>query len=248
MKIEKFRDITLIHINEHQIITISCDSSGGIGDKELDIVKTTPEIVGFFTTNVALAETLAIGATPITISNTLTVEMESTGKKIIEGVKKSLRVLPNSENIAITGSTEDNFHTLQTGMGITVIGVIDKNKWKKPITNSGDLAVVVGLPKVGHEVLLDKGKEILSLENLLKLTEKSFVNEILPVGSKGILYEANVMAESNNLSFLLEENVSIDINKSAGPATCAVVSIKEEDLQILKEYIDLPINIIGKFK
>lgn len=248
MKITKFRDISLIDIGGNKLLAIACDSCGGIGNKEKDIIKISPEEVGYYTVCVALSEILAIGAKPITIVNTLCVEMNDTGKKIIEGIKKAVKPLYlNDENI-ITGSTEENFNVCQTGIGITVLGEISKEKFKRIKTKKNSSIVIVGIPKVGSEVIEDGGKEILTLEKLLKLTEQPYVNEILPVGSKGILYEAKEMAKSNNLSFILEENINIDINKSAGPATCAVVSIKEEDLQILKEYIDLPINIIGKFK
>ena len=34
MKIRKHRDLTLIDINKDQILVVSCDSSGGIGNKE----------------------------------------------------------------------------------------------------------------------------------------------------------------------------------------------------------------------
>ena len=47
MKISKFRDLTFIDINQNQTIVIACDSSGAIGNKERDLVKVDPEILGF---------------------------------------------------------------------------------------------------------------------------------------------------------------------------------------------------------
>lgn len=246
MKIEKYRDLSLIDINENQKLVVSCDSSGGIGEKENDIVKTSAEVVGYFSTQVALMENISFGAKPITIINTLSVEMNDTGKRILEGIKKALKPLDLDENIIITGSTEENFPVSVTGIGITVIAIIDKNDWKKPETNSGMLAVVVGLPKVGDEVLANKDK-IMDISNLIKLKKKDYIGEILPVGSKGILYELKEMCTSSDLNFALEDDVDIDLNKSAGPSTCVIISIEEDKYEKLREEFNLPINKIARF-
>ncbi|MGF7057492.1 AIR synthase related protein [Brassicibacter mesophilus] len=247
MKISKFRDLTLIDINKDQILVISCDSCGGIGEKERDIVNAPPDIVGYFTTQVALSEVLAVGATPVTVVNTLAVEMNDTGKKIIDGVKKALQPLCFDENDIITGSTEENFPVCQTAMGITIIGIADKKNWKIPTTKSEELAVVVGIPKVGNDVLEDGGKEILSIPILQQLVSNSDVSEILPVGSKGILYELEQLAATNNLSFELFDNLVVDIKKSAGPATCAICSINQRYFDRFRASIGIPVNIIGRF-
>lgn len=246
MKITKFRDLTLIYINENQIMVIACDSSGGIGNKQYDLVKVDPDTVGFFTTQVALMEVLAIGAKPITVVNALSVEMDPSGQKIIQGVKKALEPLKLPEDKIITGTTEENIKVCQTAIGITVIGIIDKEDFRINTARKNDIVVCVGIPKVGEEVILDNGKEILSIELLLRLVKDTNVHEVLPVGSKGILYELGEMAKTGNLDFILEEKLGIDINKSAGPGTCAIVSIDEDYYSILKNF-PIPINMIGKF-
>lgn len=248
MKISKFRDLTLIDINDDQIMVIACDSAGGIGSKEKDLVKVEPEIVGYFTAQVALMEILAIGAKPITIVNALSVEMNDTGKRIIEGIKHAIEPLnlPNTE--ILTGSTEENFPVCQTAMGLTIIGIIDKKNWIRPRTIANSLAVVVGIPKVGNEVKEDKGREILSIFHLLELKSNPRIYEILPVGSKGILYELKEMARTNNLSYCLDSEVSLDLNKTAGPATCAIISIDEKEYSTLKSSFSIPVNRIGRFK
>lgn len=247
MKIFKFRDVTLIDINEEQLMVISCDSSGGIGNKEKDVVKVEPEVLGYFTTQVALMEILAIGAMPITIVNALSVEMNDTGEKIIKGVKKALEPLKFPEAEIITGSTEENIPVCQTAMGITAIGLIDKKNWKKPKTIENSLAVIVGIPKVGYEVLEDRGREILSINHLLELKSNPSIYEILPVGSKGILYELKEMSRTNNLAYCLDDNIRLDLYKSAGPATCAIISIAEEEYDNFKNNISIPVNKIGKW-
>lgn len=247
MKTRKFRDLTLVTLNEKQMLVISCDSSGGIGEKENDIVSTPPEVVGYYTTHVALVEVIATGATPITVVNALAVEMNDTGKRILYGVKQALKSLSIDEDNIITGSTEENIPVCQTAMGITVIGIVEKKNWKLPNTNSGQLAVVIGIPKVGKAVLDDAGREILSIPDLLQLVNNSEVREIIPVGSKGILYELEQMASTNKLTFELYDDIKVDISKSAGPATCAICSIDENSFDSLKALINIPVNIIGKF-
>lgn len=246
MKTIKYRDLTLIDINFDQTLVVSCDSSGGIGEKENDIVKTTPEVVGYFSTQVALMELLAFGAKPITVVNTLSVEMNNTGKRIIEGIKQALKPLNLSTENIVTGSTEENFPVSVTGVGITVIGMINKNEWERPLTKSGMIAVLVGIPRVGDEVL-EYENSIMNISLLLKLKEKSYISEILPVGSKGVLYELEEIAKSNNIDFNLEDNISIDLKKSGGPSTCVIVSMDRSKYKQLKEEFSLPVNKIGEF-
>lgn len=246
MKITKHRDLTLIDINQEQVLVISCDSSGGIGEKENDIVKTSPEMVGYFGAQVAMMEILSFGAKPISVIDTLAVEMEDTGRRVIEGIKEALEVLDfNMENI-ITGSTEENFPVTVTGVGITVIAIMDKKDLVLEKTKAGFISALVGLPKVGNEIL-ENPRDIMTIENLLKLKEENFIKEILPVGSKGILYELEEMAKTNNLHLLLEKDIRSDIYKSAGPSTCVVVSLEEEKLEMLKENVSLPVEKVGRF-
>lgn len=246
MKINKHRDLTLIDINDSQRLVISCDSSGGIGDKANDVVKTSPEIVGFFGAQVSMMEIISFGAKPISVINTLTVEMDDTGKKIIKGIKEALEPLNfDTENI-LTGSTEENFPVTVTGIGITVIGIIEKDNFKLPKTKLGDIAVLLGLPKIGNEVLEGKD-QIMNIEKTLELKAKEYIHEILPVGSKGILFEVKEMARTNDIDILLEKEINVDMHKSGGPSTSVIVSMKENDFENLKRDMLLPIEKIGKF-
>ena len=151
------------------------------------------------------------------------------------------------EEVLITGSTEENFPVTVTGLGLTVIGKINLKIWKFPQIKKNDIAVVIGKPMVGEEVLNDKG-EILTLDMLLKIKNMQMIDDILPVGSKGILYEANEMARTSGLKFYMNDNIELNINASAGPATCAIVAIAEDFLNELQENIDIPICKIGRFK
>ncbi len=246
MEIKRHRDLTIIDINKDQTLVISCDSSGGIGEKPNDRVKTSPEIVGYYATQVALMELLAYGASPITIVNTLSVEMDDTGNRIIEGIKKAIKPLDIDESSLITGSTEENIPVTATGMGITIIGILHKELWKEPETRPGMIGLVIGLPKVGEEVLQGKN-QIMDIEKLIDLKKKDYIHEILPVGSKGILYELDEIARTNGIDFIVDEEIQIDLKKTAGPSTCVIVTMEEENYKTLKDEFSIPVNKLASF-
>ncbi|AEX86037.1 selenophosphate synthase-like enzyme [Marinitoga piezophila KA3] len=240
MKIKKFRDLTIIDM-ENKKLVIACDSSGAVGDKEFDIVKTEPEIVGYYATHVAMAEIISYGAKPIVVVNTLSVEMNNTGKKIINGIKKLLKEINIEENI-ITGSTEENFPTVQTGIGVTIIGIT--NKGIEFVSNKNDYCVAIGIPRVGEEVL--KSRDIVTIKDILKIRNLEFVHEMIPVGSKGITHEIKEIEKSGKYKFVFNKNIKIDLSKSAGPSTCVLVTLKKENIPELKKAISLPVVEIGK--
>lgn len=235
MKVEKFRDLTLMHINEETMMVLSCDSCGAIGMKKHDALETPEEIVGYLTAGVALSELLAFRAKPVTIVNNFCVEMNPTGKKIIGGIKKAIADCGLDQEILLTGSTEENMPTVQTSIGITAIGIVDLKNWTKPKTYEGDDLIVVGKPKVGAEVLESKEMPNIKIMSLIKDIPE--INEILPVGSKGIDYEIGELCKSNNLSFTYAEKIEVDVKKTAGPGTCFIVSgPKESILEQLQKY------------
>lgn len=246
-KIIKYRDLSLIHINENQVMVISCDSAAGIGNKKMDVVKTDPEIVGYYTAKVALSELIAFGVKPSLIVNNLCVERNDTGNRIIEGISEALKDIQLKKENILTGSTEDNIPVVQTGIGLTAIGLIDKDKLNFPNIVPGDLAVVIGIPKVGDEVVNDQG-EILDLLDIQKIKKEFYTKDVLPVGSKGIEFELNVLIKESKLGFEKSNKFNVDLSKSAGPSTCAIVVIEENNLNKLRKRISKPINILGRFK
>lgn len=244
MNVSKYRDLSILKLNNEESLVIACDSLGGIGPKEKDSIYTPGEIVGKFTTRVSLMEVLASGAMPITVINNLSVEMEPTGKEIIKGIKDELINLGLKEDILITGSTEENIKTVQTGLGVTVIGLLKNSDMRLGKSKKGDIVLCLGNPEVGEEVLKPTPKASPSL--VLKLNKLKYIHEILPVGSKGIKYEAEELARCIALKLNLDSDIKVDLNKSAGPSTCVLVTLEEEFLSNLKDYINVPIYKIGK--
>ena len=244
MNIKQIRDITIIDFDENRYLGIACDSCGGIGYKEQDMVKASPQLTAYHTGKVVLAELMSMGFTPFIIADGLAVEMNDTGKQLIEGFNEVLSKL--SFNVHLTGSTEENIRTVQTSMGITCIGLCDKDKLKFNKTKSGDLCLIIGLPMVGNEVVNNPDKA-LDIEDFEKLFHCDYIKEMLPIGSRGIECELNDLLKYNGLNFKYESNISIDLKKSGGPSTSCIVTLSKDNLEEIKSIIKKPINIIGSF-
>lgn len=244
MEIKKIRDLTLVNIDEERTMVIACDSCGGIGMNPSDVLKVPPFIVGRFTVRVALLEVMCSGAEVITVTDAVCNEMEPTASEIIKGIQEELR-LADISNIVLTGSTEENFTTYATGLGVTVIGIAPKRTLKVNRAEEEALVVSIGLPKVGNEIDFNKDAEIVDYEMIKALLKEEQVYEIVPVGSKGIAFEVEQLAANNNLTPCYEEELKIDLKKSGGPATCVIAAIDAEIFGRIKG-ISGNVNLIGK--
>jgi len=244
MEIRQIRDITIIDYDHKSYLGIACDSCGGIGYKEHDLVKASPQLTAYHTGKVVLAELMSMGFTPFILADGLAVEMNNTGRQLIEGFNEVLSKL--SFNVHLTGSTEENIKTVQTSMGVTCIGFCSKDKLKFKRTKTGDICLLVGLPMVGNEVLQNPDK-ILDIDDFEKLFLCDYINEMLPIGSRGIECELNDLLKDNKLKFEYESSISIDLKKSGGPSTSCLVTLRMENLGIIKGIIKKPINVIGSF-
>lgn len=240
-----YRDLSIIEIGAEQVLVIACDSAGGIGSKVGDSIRVPAEIVGKFTTRVALMEVLAVNARPLSIVNTLSVEYNPTGKGIIHGIKEEIKKLGLDDTILVNGSTEENVSTSETGIGVTVIGLAKKGDLIFASSQNDDLLVAIGWPSVGEEVL-EKKELVADLDDINKLMEIKGVHEIIPVGSKGIAYEADLLAQMSGLDCNYLRGLKIDLHKSAGPATTILASVAADALKAVQDRISKPLNLIGK--
>lgn len=239
------RDVLIKSISRDKVMVVSCDSSGAIGPKEGDFLKVSGEIVGKFMVRSALMEVLATGAKPMCISCGLGVELTPTGISIIKGIEEEMKKIGMRPEEDLVISTEKNFPTGQTGLGITAIGVAKKKELRIGKSKRGDLIISIGVPSVGMEVLRN---EVADLEDMLSLLSMSFVHSVIPVGSKGIIYESKVLAMESELEVDFFTHTEIDIRKTAGPSTVILATIEERHLEFLKEKIKKPLHVIGKLK
>lgn len=244
MKVCKVRDISLIDIGNDSTMVIACDSCGGIGMKEGDALKVPPFFTGKFTVRVALMEVISSGAEVVTVTDSVCCEMEPTGSEIIKGIKSELQNA-GIDDVVLTGSTEENFPTTATGLGVTVVGIAQNKDLKVCNVKKQSIVISVGIPKVGSEIGLEKDEDIVSYSDIIKLMKCGYAYEIVPVGSKGVLYEAELLASYNNMKFELYAEVNVDIYKTCGPSTVIIAAVDPESVENIRRTIK-NVNVLGR--
>jgi len=240
-------DVAVIRIPTGHAIVVGSTSSGAIGPKPMDEVKVAGSVVGKFLARVALMDVTATGAFPVLLSATLGVEKEPSGREIVEGIRGEARLLGLEPDQVLLENTEENIATVQTGAGLTVIGFANDQELRLGKTLPGDLLVAIGKPKVGEEVIPAEVKgEIADLKNVVWLSQKKFVHDIMPVGDYGIAYEARMMAHAIGRQLKLRKETGLDLEKSAGPATVVLVTMSAEKFEELSSLVQKPTAIIGE--
>ena len=243
---KQVRDLTVMELPDALLLVIAVDSDGAIGPKPDDVVRVSAYDCGRFGTRVPLMEILASGAIPVAAFDLLAVEMTPTGEEIIRGVRDELRSVGLPDDFPLSGSTEDNVPTRQTGMGVAVLGVVAGKDFRPGSSRSGDEVICIGTPKSGPgDTITLQDQEIADSQTVLGLGKIVGVHDILPVGSKGILYEANELARSSGLMFLTDPRCSLNIRKSAGPSTCCLVSAAKGTFRALQPVVGKPAQMIG---
>lgn len=240
-------DVSILKVPTGHAIVVGSTSSGAVGSKIMDKVKVEGGVLGRFLARVALMDVTATGAFPLLLSVTLGVEKEPTGNQIIEGISREARTIGLDPNQVILANTEDNFETVQTGAGLTVVGFANEDELRIGKTVPGDIIIAIGKPKVGDEVILAESKgEIADLKNIMQLSQKKYVHDISPVGTFGVADEARMMAFGVGRQLKLFEGKGLDLNKSAGPATVVLATVDKDKIEELKSLICKPINIVGE--
>lgn len=191
--------------------------------KDLDAYKISWFITGRLTTRVTLLEVLAAGAVPKLLTVAISNEPHPTADGILEGVKEELDSAGLSA-LSMAISTEKNMITRQTGLGISVVGVVEKNQLRIGTTQLGDDIYCLGIPKVGPEISNPEDPEIVQTKDIQVLLGIPGVHDIIPIGSRGIRREAVLLASGINTCFHVDSACPLDLDKSAGPSTCLILS------------------------
>ncbi|MFD1360074.1 hypothetical protein [Lentibacillus salinarum] len=207
-------NVVILPLTAEQELVIASDNSGSIGEKPHDAVSTSNTVVGRFACRVAVMECLAArgDVQAVTMQNFTSDEAWQDYK---HGVEQILDELGLGE-LPITGSTESNFASLQSGLGLTVIGTKSIAK-TSDFLGEGEFAVI-GKPLVGNEVL-EQPDEVAPLWLFQRLCRLESVKALHPVGSKGVA--AAWRAWTNRVNKL---DCTLDLEKSAGPATCFLIA------------------------
>ncbi len=240
-------DVSILKIPTGHAIVVGSTSSGGIGPKAMDQINVEGKVLGKFLARVALMDVAATGAFPLLISATLGVEKEPTGYEILQGIRNESQVLGLEPNQILMENTEDNFKTVQTGVGLTVIGLANDDQLRVGKTHPGDLLMALGKPRIGNEVVPSESRgEIANLRDVTLLSQKRFIHDIVTVGSHGIANEARMLANGIGRQLKLRNVQKVDLHKSAGPATVVLFTVPPEKTDDISSLFAKPLSIIGE--
>jgi hypothetical protein len=236
------RDVLFLPLSETEELVIAADCSGGIGLKEADIVKVPYETVSYYGARVALMEVMSVGADPIAVVLQNFVH-DKAWNHLVEGIHRALKELHLS--IPITGSSESNFLLLQSAASVTVIGKVNKKDKRIGITPQGAKFAVLGEPLVGDDVMRRQDR-VLPLEMFHKLLKLPGIYELVPIGSKGILHELELLLKINGFESK-KVFCPLPMHVSSGPATSILISYQQDTEDMMKEIVEkyfFPINFI----
>lgn len=204
-------------------LVITTDNSGAIGQKEKDVVHVPDDVTSYFSSRVTLLEQWAEGAEPegIILHN---FSGEEAWERYVTGISRLFDEvgidLPN-----ITGSTESNIETMQSGIAITMIGrpikVLPSEKKMKWFT--------YGKPLVGNGLIAEQD-HIANLKRVYEAIQQEIIGRIWPVGSKGIEKEVHSLFGGVSI------NCAWDIHASAGPSTVVLMGIYQDKVQQAQQF------------
>ncbi|MDO9099907.1 MAG: hypothetical protein Q7V53_04075 [Caldisericota bacterium] len=233
--VETFRDISILRRGNGFVVS-ACDSLGGIGSLPADVVRASNEICGALTLRVCLNELAAVGAVPQLVMSLVSDAWEPTGREMLKGIRLELEE-DGYPDVRVSGSTEENARTTMTGLGIAVTGWCDALRWRQ--TLPGDRLYLVGMPRVGTEVL-EHVSQLLCPSVIRELLANEAVGDFIPCGSRGIRHEIGVLERETGTEARVQAPGCIDLDKSAGPATCGIVTVHG-----LLESCSLEVTAIG---
>ncbi|WP_164216479.1 ATP-binding protein [Virgibacillus sp. YIM 98842] len=225
------RDVAIIPLSDEEELVIAADNSGAIGMRDKDEVQVPYEVVSYFNFRVAWMECVAAGAKPFAVI-VHNFSGDKAWDKLIKGIHRGTKELGITD-LDITGSTETNFSLMQSAVGLNVIGRKKKKIEQACIEQTGNeiiKAAVIGEPLAGNEVIENK-HAIAPLKLFQWFANQQDVLSILPVGSKGILYELEQLFTGPSRKFATD----LDMRKTSGPATSFIVVYKQAVLEKVKE-------------
>jgi thiamine monophosphate kinase len=244
VNVRRVRDLVIMQLGETSFV-IACDSNAATGDKPGDHLKQPPEVTGYSAAKVPLMEVLASGADPFLLINNLGVDLATTGMSLLRGIRRLLD--ETSLDLMITGSDESNMPTVQTGIGVTVIGVAATDELRVGRVRAGDEVWVLGRRRSG--LFGDEYEEgdpgTATARHVASALRLPDIREILPVGSKGIAFEAGELARESGLRVELDRGAETDLDKSAGASTCFLVACDPGSGPTL-DALNLPRERIGR--
>lgn len=243
-QVVRYRDL-LYWTDGPTVYVIACDSNAGIGTRPADALNKNPTEVGYSAAKVPLMEVVAAGATPFVLTNALGGPLDDYGRRVLAGIEAAIS--ETDADVIVSGSDETNMPTQQTAIGVTVVGRVDASSLRLGTAHIGDVVVVVGCPKDGLLVPYAEGQsDIAGLYDLQAVARLDYVHELLPVGSRGVRYEAVELASAVDGMMRWRPDVPLDLDGSAGASTCFIVALPRAQVPALRVVSRPPVTELGE--
>ena len=241
---QRVRDVILVETSGQSFL-IACDSNAGMGEKPGDSIRVPAQLVGHNAAKVPVMEVLAAGGVPFLVISNLCCDLASTGRFIIDGIADLLA--DTGIRPMMTGSDETNNPTVQTGVGVTVIGTVAPGAVRIGRARDGDEVVALGIPFFDPSRIPFREKTAVSAmpKHVIAALRQEFVREALPVGSRGVAYETEQLAAAANLTVVQVSQTRIDVGVSAGPSDCFLVAAAPGHASDLETCLDLPATVVA---
>ncbi|MGC3954392.1 MAG: AIR synthase related protein [Propionicimonas sp.] len=227
-------------------LVVACDSIGGIGPGPADTVAAEAVTVGHFALRVPLLEVLCAGARPVAVVDALCLAYEPTGRVMIDEIRR-LAAEAGVPPGAVTGSTEENVPTRATGIGVTVLGRLASGTGVGGGSQPGDVVVCAGLPLSAprDQIVIGHPGQV-PVAAVRAVLAAGLTHDALPVGSKGVAWEAGELAASAGLG--LEWLPSgISRTDSGGPASCVLFSCPPSVVERLAGLVaPAPLTVVAR--
>jgi len=244
LPVQRIRDLLILDGN----LVIASDSVGGIGPKPADTIAATAQTVAHFALRVPLLEVICSGAQPIAVINDLCVELEPTGRQMIQEIQRLAAEAGISPD-AVTGSTEDNVVTQATGIGVTVLGRTPASGLLSGRGRPGDVVLCAGLPlSAPHDDVRIGHPSQVSVGAVAAVVASDLVHDALPVGSKGIAWEVGQLADSAGLRHEWLDTGELPLTASGGPASCVLLSCDPASVAAVTKLLGpvTPVHVLAR--
>lgn len=156
-------------------LVIASSTVTGYGRKRDDIKISYEELARKIYLKPVL-EILSIGGVVLTVVDNLCAEMDDTGQEIIKAMRVQLESLGINPKIQLTGSTEDNAITYETGVGTTVVGMVDKSEMAKRETVKGDYFYFMTFPSDKAEAAVAKLQGVDCVKDIIPVEDKDVIS------------------------------------------------------------------------
>ena len=226
---------------------VACDANAGVGLRPADHLRRPPEEAGYNAAKVALMEIIAAGAAPFLLVNTLCSPLDTYGQRVVDGIRRALGHA-GQPDVPVTGSDESNMTTSWTGLGVTVVGHAPPGRLMVGRARPGDLVLCLGMPRDGLLRPYREGDpDIAGLTDVVSVAQTGLCHELLPVGSRGVGFEAGQLATQAGLGLTLTVSPTskLRLDESAGASTCFLVACPPDRTDALRIATSLPITEIA---